>query len=417
MDFLRSFRNSFNRLIKKILESKRMTIVPKIIRIATVPLSLDLLLTNQMKFMQIHGFEVLMVSADGPQRQKVIKREGCPHKVVPMTRSITPLKDLLCLWQLIRIFRFERPDIVHTTTPKAGLLGMIAAKLSGVKIRIHTVAGLPLMTTKGGKRQLLKWIEILTYASARYVWPNSRSNYDYILRHRFTTGGKLEIIGEGSSNGIDLDRWSLSALQQQKLEGAKSQIGYNPGFTYLLAIGRVVRDKGIIELINAFETIYRQDAKNRLLLVGPLERERREETLPQGVVDKIDSHPGINHIQWTDEPEYLLALADLFIHASHREGFPNVVLQAGAMKCPIVCSDIPGNIDIVAHEQTGLHFRVGDDQHLIQQIMYALANSNKMQVMAEKLRGIIEVHYSREIIHNALYEKYWQLLEEAGFEK
>ena len=130
----------------------------KLIRITTVPMSLLYLLPGQMDFMKKQGYEVLMISADGKELPDVIEREKCRHIIVPMTRKITPFQDLKCLLKLIKIFKTEKPDIVHTHTPKAGLLGMIAAKICFVKIRIHTVAGLPLMAETGFKYQLLKSI-------------------------------------------------------------------------------------------------------------------------------------------------------------------------------------------------------------------------------------------------------------------
>ena len=159
----------------------------KLIRITTVPMALRYLLPGQMQFMQQHGFDVLMISADGPELSEVIKNEGCRHVIVPMTRKITPWQDLKCLYSLVKIFKKEKPDIVHTHTPKAGLLGMLAAKLSGVKVRIHTVAGMPLMVEKGFKLKLLTFIEKLTYWAANHVWPNSGSLYNYITQHRLTT--------------------------------------------------------------------------------------------------------------------------------------------------------------------------------------------------------------------------------------
>src|SRR6266446_245123 len=163
----------------------------KLIRITTVPLALRYLLPGQMKFMRENGFNVLMISADGPERQKVTEAEGCQHIIVDMTRKITPFRDLKCLFQLIRIFKKEKPDIVHTHTPKAGLLGMLAAKITGVKVRVHTLARLPFMTRKGFKYQLLKFVEKMTYAAATQVWPNSNSLYQYILQQKIAVKNKL----------------------------------------------------------------------------------------------------------------------------------------------------------------------------------------------------------------------------------
>lgn len=386
--------------------------MPRLIRITTVPLSLHLLLTGQMRYMREHGFEVLMISADGPEREAVIENEGCSHVIVPMTRAITPWQDLRCLWQLVKLFQREQPDIVHTHTPKAGLLGMLAAWWTDVPVvRIHTVAGLPLMTARGFKRQLLSWAERVTYAAAQQVWPNSRSLYEFILENGFVRPYKLDIVGKGSTNGIDLERYSPEVIREDRLGKIKSAINYDPGYTYLLAIGRVVRDKGVVELVEAFQELKKEKAALKLLLIGPLEQERAEESLPAATLDALRQDPDIQHIQWSDEIEYYLHLADLFIHASHREGFPNVVLQAGAMGCPVICSDIPGNIDIVTDRQTGLHFRTGATTELIRQLQYALDNAQAMKEMAERLQIDIQDNFRREEIHKELYKRYLDLLQ------
>jgi hypothetical protein len=160
-------------------------------------MALRYLLPGQMNFMAANGFEVLMISADGKELAEVIEKEQCRHIIVPMTRKITPFRDLGCLFKLIRIFRKERPDIVHTHTPKAGLLGMLAAKICGVKTRIHTVAGLPLMVETGFKYRLLKFIEKLTYAAANHVWPNSNSLMQFISENNLCKQNKLQIIAKG----------------------------------------------------------------------------------------------------------------------------------------------------------------------------------------------------------------------------
>lgn len=382
----------------------------KLLRITTVPISLRLLLTGQMKFMHNKGFEVLMVSADGPELGEVIEGEGCPHRIIAFTRAITPFQDLRCLWQLIWLFYRERPDIVHTHTPKAGLLGMLAARLTGVPVRIHTIAGLPFLTASGSRRKLLIAMEKLTYWGARQVWPNSKSILAYIKENRLCPIHKLNIINEGSTNGIDLDVFSPSVIQPDILARIKATFDYQPHFIYLLAIGRIVKDKGIPELVNAFTELQVDIPQLRLLLVGPIEEEREEELLPLATLEGIQNHPGIQHISWTDEVAYYLQLADILVHASHREGFPNVVLQAGAMSCPIICSDIPGNIDIVRDGKTGLHFKVRDAEHLIAQLRFALENPGKMQAMARCLRSEIEQYYAREAIQEAIYQRYVSLL-------
>jgi len=380
----------------------------KLIRITTVPMALRYLLPGQMNFMQQNGFDVIMISADGPELNDVLHNEKCRHIVVPMTRKISPLQDLKCLWILVKIFKKEKPDIVHTHTPKAGLLGMMAAKFCGVKVRIHTVAGMPLMVEKGFTFQLLKFTEKLTYSSANHVWPNSNSLYNYIAGNKFTSVKKLNIIGKGSTNGIDINRFNTNALQQNQIDEVKQSIGYEPQFTYLLCIGRLVLDKGIAELVNVFLSLQKKHANLKLILVGSYEAAL--DPLPDATISEIQNTPAIIHIKWTQQVEYFMAIANYFVFPSHREGFPNVLLQAGAMQLPIICSRIPGNVDIVNDKQTGLIFETANEQQMEVQIEYAINNTAEMKTMAASLHQIIIKNYQRQNIWQNILSAYKSLL-------
>lgn len=371
-------------------------------------MSLRFLLPGQMKFMKANSFDVLMISADGKEIEAIIANEDCRHTIVPMTRKITPIKDLVCLWKLIKIFRKEKPDIVHTHTPKAGLLGMLAAKISGVKVRIHTVAGLPLMVETGFKFQLLKFIEKLTYASANHVWPNSFSLLHYIKEHKLTKTNKLKVISKGSSNGIDLNRFSIANFNLDILSEVKKSIDYNADNIYLLSIGRLVKDKGIIELIETFKSLQSNQQNIKLVLVGKFEMEL--DPLPTIILEEIKTNPNIIHIDWTAYVEYYISLATLFVFPSHREGFPNVLLQSGAIGTPIICSSIAGNIDIVYNNDTGLCFNVADTLQMEKQITFALNNHEIVKNMATKLKKNIFSYYGREIIWNAILQEYKTLI-------
>ncbi len=386
---------------------------PKLLRLTTVPISLRLLLTGQPRYMQDHGLQVIIGSAEGPEREMVIAAEGVPHELIPFTRAITPVQDLKCLGQLVRFMRREKPNIVHTHTPKAGLLGMLAARIAGVPVRIHTIAGLPFMTATGKRRQLLIAMEKLTYAAAQHVWPNSHGIMEYMREQQLCPERKLSLIGEGSTNGIDLDVFSPDRVTEEAVARVREQIGYEAEGTYVMAIGRIVQDKGIAELLEAFDRLKGDFPSLRLVLVGPLERERPEETLSAEALAQIDTDPAITHIGWTDNVAAYLQVADVLVHASYREGFPNVPLQAGAMECPIVCSAIPGNVDIVTDGQTGRTFPVGDAGALESRLRETLTQPQKSQDMAEALRRKVEANFDRKVIHRLLLERYRSLLNHA----
>ncbi|MBK7124107.1 MAG: glycosyltransferase family 4 protein [Chitinophagaceae bacterium] len=380
----------------------------KLIRITTVPMALRYLLPGQMRFMAANGFDVLMISADGKELADVIENEQCPHMIVPMTRKITPLQDLKCLYRLIKIFRKEKPDIVHTHTPKAGLLGMLAAKFSGVKTRIHTVAGLPLMAETGFKYHLLIFIEKLTYAAASKVWPNSYSLLQFITEKKLCKPAKLHIIAKGSTNGININRFNEAALDENGVREIKQQVNFSDDHTYLLCIGRLVKDKGIVELVYVFTLLQQHNNNLHLILVG--EFEAGLDPLPERTLQEIKTNPFITHINWSNRVEYFMHIADLFVFPSHREGFPNVLLQAGAMGLPVICSHITGNIDIVTNNETGLIFEKGNEQQMLKHLQYALEHPQQMQMMAQQLQQVINKNYRQENIWQNMLQAYKSLV-------
>lgn len=383
--------------------------MPKLIRITTAPLSLKYLLSNQMRYMREHGFDVLMVSSDGKEWPDLLKNEGCRNRIIPMTRQITPLKDLVSLYRLYKLFRKEKPDIVHSHTPKAGLLAMLAAKMAGVKIRIHTIAGLRFMTATGFKRRVLVFMEKLTAKAAQHVWPNSFSLLEYVRKNKLVRESKLQVMGFGSSNGIDLERFSPQTIHPAKLEEIKKQVNYDDRYTYLLNMGRIVKDKGIDEVLRAFSIVYAGNDRLRLIVLGAFEDEL--DPISDEARNILLTHPGIVHIDWSDHVEYFMYIARLLIHASYREGFPNTLLQAGAMNCPIICSAIEGSVDIVSHKETGLLFQPRNSEDLLEQLQYALASADEMKGYAARLRKKVEEKFSQPYLYECIRRKYIELLQ------
>lgn len=225
-----------------------------LIRITTVPISLRKLIKGQMRFMSSH-YEVIAVSAGGNLLDEVAIEESVRVKAVEMTREITLVKDLAALWKMYRLFRSEKPVIVHSHTPKAGIVGMLAAWLARVPIRLHTVAGLPLMEAAGSKRKLLNSVERLTYACATRVYPNSLGLKKFILENGFTQESKLKVIANGSSNGIDTALFNPALFPTTQKEELRASLNIHPDDFVFIFIGRLVKDKGINELVAAFKRV------------------------------------------------------------------------------------------------------------------------------------------------------------------
>jgi glycosyltransferase involved in cell wall biosynthesis len=382
-------------------------LMPKLIRITTVPISLKLLLAGQMKYMKERGWEVITVSAEGRELDQVKRNEGVQHLVVPFTRKITPLADLKCIWQLIQLFNREKPDIVHTHTPKAGLLGMIAANLAGVKIRIHTLAGIPAMAAEGGKKSLLETAEKWTYSNATEVWPNSQGLRKFAVKNGLCPESKLRVIGKGSTNGVDLEKYSREALKENHLVAATMRILPGDDEFIILAVGRLVKDKGIEELVSAFLNS-KITNRSKLVLLGAFEQDLNP--LSAETIATIQDHPKIIQIDWSDHVSHYLALADVLVHPSHREGFPNVLLEAGAMQVPVICSDIIGNSDIITQQKTGLMFPVKDAVALKEALEFAFVKRDRMAQYAINLYQEVVTNYDRKKIHQEILANYQRLL-------
>lgn len=385
-------------------------LMPKLIRITSVPISLKLLLAGQMKYMKERGWEVIMVSADGREVNQIVKSEGVRHEVIPFTRKITPWTDLKCLWQLIQLFKREKPDIVHTHTPKAGLLGMIAANIAGVKVRIHTLAGMPAMVAEGNKKSLLEAAEKWTYSNATEVWPNSEGLRRFVVKNGLCPESKLRMIGKGSSNGVDLDKFNRESLKENHLVAATMRILPGEDEFIILAVGRLVKDKGIEELVSAFLNSKIVN-RSKLVLLGAFEQDLNP--LSPETIQTIADHPRIIQMDWTDHVSHYLALADLLVHPSHREGFPNVILEAGAMHVPVICSDIIGNTDIIKQQKTGLIFPVKDAAVLKEALEFAFVKRDRMAQYAVALYQEIAENYQCSDVHKEIFSNYERLMNAA----
>jgi glycosyltransferase involved in cell wall biosynthesis len=357
--------------------------------------------------MQANGFDVVAVSSNGSEVNKFTKNRAIRHQVIEMTRTISPMKDFIALIKLYRFIKKEKPDIVHTHTPKAGLLGMIAAKLANVPIRLHTVAGLPLMTSKGFRRGLLVVTEKLTYQCSTETLANSFSIASFMLKEQMISIDKLKVLGNGSTNGFDNNRFNLENLSADRLDFVKREISYNPELFYFLYVGRLVVDKGIDELYEAFHKLYAKNKSLRLIILGNFEKER--DSLNEQRVVEIINHPGIIYLGWREDVEYFISIANTLVHPSHREGFPNILLQSASMQTPIICSNIPGNIDVVNNDNATL-FEVKNTENLLSKMNEVFLNYAVKKNQATILSNSIIDKYSRETVQQIILDYYLEKL-------
>jgi len=377
---------------------------PKLIRIATVPHSLGGLLRGQLRYMSDH-FDVIGISSYADGHLDVVgEQEGIPTYVVEMTRRITPLKDLKALLRLIRIFRREKPFIVHTHTPKAGTLGMLAAYLTRVPHRFHTVAGLPLLEATGRKRKLLDSVEKLTYRCATQVLPNSFGLRDIILEAGYTQPEKLHVIGQGSSNGIDTNHFDPEKIDESTKMALKQELGISADKFVFVFIGRLVTDKGVNELVEAFSSLNKEFEDTVLLMCGYYEE--RLDPLKESTDQKIKNEENIIFPGGVEDVRPYLAISNLLVFPSYREGFPNVVMEAGAMGLASIVSDINGCNEIIQSEVNGKIVPVKDVEELHYAMRTLYLERDILKAMAAEARISIQSRYERKYIWSEMLNFY-----------
>ena len=316
----------------------------KIIRTSTVAISLDFLLKGQLAFLN-KEYEVVAVSGKDQHLEKVAYREGVRTESVTMQRSISPLKDLVSLWKLFWLLKKEKPQIVHSITPKAGLLSMIAAKLAGVPVRVHTFTGLIFPTRKGVIQVVLIYMDKLLCYCATNIYPEGKGVKDDLIRYKITNK-PLKVLANGNVNGIDKDYFDPELYNLEDKIELRKKLGILENDFIFIFVGRLVRDKGINELIAAFLKLEFNSKKVKLLLVGPFENDL--DPLNNETIKAIEEFNNIITVGFQRDVRPYFAISDALVFPSFREGFPNVVLQAGAMGLPCIVTNINGSNEIIS---------------------------------------------------------------------
>ena len=381
----------------------------KLIRITTIPLSLEKLLESQLTFMSRH-YQVTAVAAEKDRLEKYGRNNEVNTFWVAMTRAITPIQDLKAVWKLYNFFKREKPEIVHTHTPKAGIVGMLAAKMAGVPLRIHTVAGLPLMETTGTKRRILNFVEKSTYRLANRVFPNSRGLKEVILKEGFAKEDKLKVLGKGSSNGIDTSYFDPNQFDDIQKKNKRKALGIPQEDFAFIFIGRLVSEKGINELVEAFEKIQQKNTKVSLLLVGPFEKEL--DPLKETTFQAIQENEKIYTTGYQEDVRPYFAIADALTFPSYREGFPNVVMQAGAMNLPAIVTNINGCNEIIVEGVNGVIIPVKNTEALRKGMQLFVENKNYTDRLAANAREEICKYYERKEFWQILLKEYKNLEKE-----
>lgn len=310
-----------------------------------------------------------------PQEIKSLGEKVC-LQAVPIERDIAPLKDLIALWQITsKLYRGDF-DLVHSVTPKAGLIAMVGGYLARVPHRIHTFTGQVWAIRQGFGRFILKNMDRLTALAATTVLVDSPSQRSFLLLQRVITAGKSTVLGEGSIGGVDLRRFKPDP---ETRKAVRVQLGIDDSVPLLLFVGRLKRDKGVLDLAKAYVMLGGAAARSALLVVGPDE----EHLYSDMKALTKDRRNGLHLIPYTEEPERYMAAADIFCLPSYREGFGGVIIEAAACGIPAVGSRIYGISDAIVDGQTGLLHKPGDVD-AIRAHLQKLIEDNELRVRMGK---------------------------------
>ena len=375
---------------------------PKLIRACTVSESISFVAPMIPELLR--EYEVCVLASPGKYWDSLDRYGEAVRRIeVPMERHISPMRDLRSLWRLVRVFRRERPTMVHSMTPKAGLLCMMAAWLCRVPVRVHTFTGLVFPTATGLTRRILMLTDSITCACATHIIPEGEGVRADLLNHGITRK-PIRVLGYGNCRGIDLQRFDPSLPE---VEAAAASLRLQGVFTFVF-VGRLVRDKGINELVAAFERLHSELPATRLILVGPEEPEL-DPLLPETVL-RINNNPAIEAPGSQSDVRPWLAAADALVFPSYREGFPNVVIEAGAMGLPSIVTDINGSREIISDGVNGVIIPPRNADALYSAMRRMATSPELAAAMAANARPRIAARYEQEFVRRCLLDFYKKIL-------
>ena len=370
----------------------------KIAQVATADISISFLLKDQIQALQAAGHEVIAVCAPG-SRVEEIRKQGIPVRTIPMEREVSPLRDLRSLLQLFQCFRSERFDVVHTHTPKAGLLGPIAAKMAGVPMVVHTIHGLLYHDALPLWKRLLFWIpEKTTALFSDYLLSQSREDVSVAIRTWLCKKSKILYLG----NGIDVSRFSPRSSTPDQTPDEQDT---GQGRVVVGSVGRLVYEKGFAELFQAAEALADKYEKLEFVIVGPQEADQNDAVKP-GQIDDLEKRGLVRFAGWQADMPAMYRAMDLFVLPSHREGIPRACMEAAAMGLPVIATDIRGCREVVLDGQTGTLVPVKNAAALTAAIDQMLQRPQEWAAMGGRARQHIVENFNNRIIIQRLCSFY-----------
>lgn len=377
--------------------------------VASVPFFLVTQLKRQIEYLLDSGFLVTVITSPGPELAQMAPHHNLTLQVLEIPRRLAPWRDLVALYRLYRLFRDRRFTIVHSTTPKAGLLTAMSGRLARVPIRLHTFTGQPWIGLRGPLRwfsrtsdRVIGWLNTRCYA-------DSESQRRFLVDERILNERSISTIGSGSLAGVDLKRFNREQLGVEAGKGIRGKLGIADQTVVLLFIGRITREKGVYELLEAVERLRKNGSDVVLLMIGPMDDERGG----SGTVARtdLDGRAGVHYLGYREDPERYFAAADILCLPSYREGFGTVVIEAAAMGVPTVGTRITGLVDAVVDGETGVLVEPRNADALMLGLQELLENADLRKRMGEMARQRALRCYSADVVNAAVIEEYARLMQ------
>jgi glycosyltransferase involved in cell wall biosynthesis len=383
----------------------KASVKPKLIRTSTIAMSLDFLLKGQLAFLN-KEYDVVAVSGQDKHLQNVANREGVRTEAVGMQRNIRPLNDLLSLWKLYRLFKKEKPFIVHSITPKAGFLSMTAAYFARVPVRMHTFTGLIFPSKTGTLQKILIIMDKFLCRFATHIYPEGEGVKQDLVQYGITAK-PLKVLASGNVNGIDSNYFAPTLYNAESNAMLKQELGINSQDFVFIFVGRLVGDKGVNELVTAFVKLNTTHENVKLILVGPFENDL--DPLADETLNEIKQHTNILSVGFQMDIRPYLVSANVLVFPSYREGFPNVVMQAGAMGLPSIVTNINGCNEIIVEGENGIIIPFKDSKAIYEAMIKMIGNTALRMRLQQNARQMIVSRYEQQLVWDAILSEYKKL--------
>jgi len=380
----------------------------KICYVVSVEMTIRFILFNTLKFLKNQGYDVYVVCSSG-KWLKNIEKQGIKIKTIRFKRKISPISDLITLFRLYFYFKKEKFDIIHTHTPKPGLIGQLAAKMAGIPIIVNTIHGLYFQEKDSWlKRKFFILTEKIAAKCSNLIFFVNREDIETAVKEKICESDLAKYFG----GSIDSFKFNPERFSRQWIYQKKRELNLDPSFKIIGIVGRLVKEKGYLDLFQALRKVLERFPKTLLLIVGFLESEKKDALDPNVIVKNYGIGKNVIFLGEQTKVVELYVLMDIFVLPSHREGLGLAILEASAMEKPVIVTDIRGCREAVDDGKTGILVPLRNPEKLAEAIIYLLNNPEKTKEMGIRGREKVLREFDERIIFSRIKIEYQRLIKE-----